>query len=243
MKKPFIVAASIAVLGMGVAAMTGLFMLINTAGQKPLPEPAALSSEKSSDSALTTPPETTQNPAKDPGSQQPPAPMCPAFISSWFPQAETLENGCSTPGSAHYDIAVNGVSFRALFGFAILGPNYSTQAWDTFADTDPSTSFGLALGASETYEDGTLRDFQPLSLGDHGVRGRIVANLYDKDSNPRQQVNAVYRVRYNTCVADLLISGIGPANSSSYGYQVFAAAEQKIRDHVDIMKQFTACKQ
>ncbi len=234
MKKYAIAIASVAVVG-SIAALAVFFAMPDKTNPEPAQESASTEEQGAENPASPETPDTSI--------AQQLSTICPGFVSSWFPEVATLQKGCGMPEESYRTISIDGVSFDALFGFVILAPGYPVQNWDTSANTDPSTSFGLIIGNVETYEDGTFRDFHRLTLGDYGVRGRIIAHLYDENSNTRQQINAVYRVRYKSCVTDLFISGTGPAGSSSYGYAVFAAAEQKLRDHVHIMQTFDACKQ
>ena len=166
---------------------------------------------------------------------------CTVFADSWSSEVASYDDGCGTPGTTHRQVTEGGVTFDALFGFMILLPPDTAESWDKFADTDQSTSFGVSLGTTGVDAYGMLREFETMPLGHHAVRGRQIAISYDTAGGEYQEVYAAYRVRYNTCITDILIRGTGPANDNSYGGKVFAATYEKIRQNTERMKTFGVC--
>lgn len=166
-----------------------------------------------------------------------PSEICPKFIDNWFPAVETYEDGCGNPGSQHVKVIAQDVSFNAVFSFL----TQVIDDWDTFAKTDYSTSLGLDLGTSGTDEYGTFREFVPLQLGHFGVRSRNVVTLKDEQGNDYQIVNMTYRVRFNQCATDILVSGTSSASDMSYADKVFAALQAKIQENVSKMKALYVC--
>lgn len=146
---------------------------------------------------------------------------CRIFTDSWFPAVEAYDDGCGSPGAQKQKVSVDGVIFEAVFGFL----TELTPDWDEFAKTDAATAGDVEL----------------LSLASFGVKGSRIIISKDEQGNERQIVNAAYRVRFNNCATDLLISGTGPENVLYYGNEVIRAADAKIRENTKKMKGFAVC--
>lgn len=145
---------------------------------------------------------------------------CQIFADSWFSAVEAYDDGCGSPGTTKQRIVANNVSFEAIFSFM----TELTADWDNFA--------------RENTKDG---DVQILPYGSFGISSQRIASSYDSQNNEYQEIYATYRVRHNTCATDLLISGTGPANDKSYAGKVFAAADAKVRENLEKMKNIAPC--